>query len=65
MHPFDAPEFVLTLMYRHPARGHWFYTRVLYSLNHPFWLISGTLQLPVTVVLHEGLLKDERALRTF
>jgi hypothetical protein len=49
---FDAPEFALTLRYRHPARGHRFCPRVLYSLKPPFWPISGTLRLPVTVVLH-------------
>jgi hypothetical protein len=49
--PFDAPEFVLTLRYRHPARGHCFCPRVLCSLSPHFWPISGTLQLPVTVVL--------------
>jgi hypothetical protein len=46
--PFDAPEFILTLRCRHPARGHSFCPRVLYSLNPPLWLISGTLQLPVS-----------------
>jgi hypothetical protein len=40
--PFDAPEFVLALRYRHPARGHCFCPRVLYSLNPPFWPISVT-----------------------
>jgi hypothetical protein len=44
---FGAPEFVLNLKYRHPARGHCFCPRVLYSLNSPFWPISGTLQLPL------------------
>jgi hypothetical protein len=42
-----------------------FCPRVLYSLNPPFWPISETLQLPVTVVLHGGKLKDERALQNF
>jgi hypothetical protein len=34
--PFDAPEFLFTVSFRHPARGHWFCPRVLYSLNPPF-----------------------------
>jgi hypothetical protein len=46
--PFDAPEFLFTVRYRHPARGHSFCPRVLYSLNPPFWPNSGTLRLPVT-----------------
>jgi hypothetical protein len=50
--PFDAPEFILTLRCRHPRVGTVFCPRVLYSLNPPFWPISGTLQLPVSVVLH-------------
>jgi hypothetical protein len=53
--PFDAPELILTLRYRHPAGGHWFCLGVLHCLNPPFWPISGTLQLPVTVVLHSIL----------
>jgi hypothetical protein len=46
--PFDAPEFIFTQRHRHPTRGHGFCPRVLYSLNPPFWPISGTLQLPVS-----------------
>jgi hypothetical protein len=46
--PFDAPEFILTQRHRHPARRHCFCPRVLYSLNPPFWPISGTLQLLVS-----------------
>jgi hypothetical protein len=45
--PFDAHEFILTPRHRHPARGHRFCPRVLYSLNPPFWPNSGTLRLPV------------------
>jgi hypothetical protein len=33
---FDAPDFILILTYRHPARGHVFCPCVLYSLNPPF-----------------------------
>jgi hypothetical protein len=50
--PFDAPESILTLRYRHPARGHCFWPRVLYSFNPPFWPITGTLRLLVPVVLY-------------
>jgi hypothetical protein len=46
--PFDAPEFLFTVRYRHPARRHSFCPRVLYSLNPPFWPNSGTLRLPVS-----------------
>jgi hypothetical protein len=53
-HPFDPPESVLTLRYRHPACGNWFFPCVLYSLNPPFRPISGILQFPVTVLLHAG-----------
>jgi hypothetical protein len=63
--PFDAPEFILTLRFRHPKRGHCFCPRVLYSLDPPFWPISGTLQLPVTVVLHWSHLPETRTRNWF
>jgi hypothetical protein len=57
--PFDAPEFILTLRCRHPARGHCFCPRA-YSLNPRFWPILGTLQHSVTVVLQFLLARGKR-----
>jgi hypothetical protein len=52
---FDAPEFIFTLRCGHSTRGHCFCPRILYSLNPPFWPISGTLQLPVSWCYTSGV----------
>jgi hypothetical protein len=49
--PFDAPEFLLTVRRRHPARGHCF-ARVSYTVSTlPFWPNFGDFTTPRFTVL--------------